>query len=170
MKICPKCSSEVDDDATFCPKCGARLDSNESFEDAPTLNNNGNGFHLSKTIVAIAIIVIAIVVLALSCPDKQAHVNALNSAIISYFNKSVENDSTKNAESELALGLVSSIVPKVVNSRLEVKNYFIFSVGELSDEGKSETVSLGILGHVFPLGLKDPEKRIDEVINGKHEE
>lgn len=162
MKICPNCNSEVSDDATFCPKCGAKLEGN-IIED----NSVKGGFHLSKTVIGIAILAIIIVVLALSCPSKQAHVETLNNAIITYLNKSAEKDSVDDGTAEIAAGLASTIVPKVINSKLEVKNYFLFSIGEFSDEGKSEAVSVGILGHVFPVGLKDPEKKIDEAINGK---
>lgn len=165
---CPNCNAEVSDDATFCPKCGAKLDGTEIPEEDNSTNSGG--FQLSKKIVAIAVIVIAIIILALSCPNKQTHVEALNNAIMTYLTESMSKDSTmtKDGSDELATGLASSIVPKVLNSKLNVNNYFLFSVGELTDEGKTKTVSFGILGHVFPIGLSDSEKELDEAINGKH--
>ena len=38
-------------------------------------------------------------------------------------------------------------------SKLDVSNYFIFSIGSLQDGTKSKMVSFGILGHVFTSGL-----------------
>lgn len=165
---CPNCNAEVSDDATFCPKCGAKLDGTEIPEEDNSTNSGC--FQLSKKIVAIAVIVIAIIILALSCPNKQTHVEALNNAIMTYLTESMSKDSTmtKDGSGELATGLASSIVPKVLNSKLNVNNYFLFSVGEFTDEGKTKTVSFGILGHVFPIGLSDSEKELDEAINGKH--
>ena len=165
---CPNCNAEVSDDATFCPKRGAKLDGTEIPEEDNSTNSGG--FQLSKKIVAIAVIVIAIIILALSCPNKQTHVEALNNAIMTYLTESMSKDSTmtKDGSDELATGLASSIVPKVLNSKLNVNNYFLFSVGEFTDEGKTKTVSFGILGHVFPIGLSDSEKELDEAINGKH--
>lgn len=165
---CPNCNAEVSDDAMFCPKCGAKLDGTEIPEEDN--RTNSGGFQLSKKIVAIAVIVIVIIILALSCPNKQTHVEALNNAIMTYLTESMSKDSTmtKDGSDELATGLASSIVPKVLNSKLNVNNYFLFSVGEFTDEGKTKTVSFGILGHVFPIGLSDSEKELDEAINGKH--
>jgi hypothetical protein len=167
---CPNCNVEVSDDATFCPKCGAKLDGTEMPKENNASSENGNSFHLSKKIITIAVIVIAIIILALSCPNKQTHVEALNNAIMTYLTESMSKDSTmtKDGSDEFATGLASSIVPKVLNSKLNVNNYFLFSLGEFTDEGKTKTVSFGILGHVFPIGLSDSEKELDEAINGKH--
>lgn len=166
MKICPKCNAEVAEDATFCPKCGAKLDDSEIEEISPS--TDGGVFHMSKILIGIAVLVIILIILALSCPDKQSHVTALNDAMISYLNKSAEKDSLDESTAMLTAGLASSIVPKVLNSKLEVKNYILFSIGEFTDEGKSETISIGVLGHVFPVGLKGSEKKLDEAINGEH--
>ncbi len=166
---CPNCNAEVSDNATFCPKCGAKLDGTETSQETSNTSDAGGGFRLSKKVIAVAIIVIAVIILALSCPNKQTHVEALDNAIMTALTESMAKDSTmKGGADEFTTGLASSLVPKVLNSKLNVHNYFLFSVGELKDEGKTKTVSFGILGHVFPVGLSDSEKELDEAINGKH--
>lgn len=165
---CPKCNAEVSDSAVFCPKCGARLDETVVPEKSSAVSNHGNGSRLSKNAISIAVAAIAVIVLALSCPDKQAHAETLNDAIMTALTEKVNKDSTMNNGSGLiAQGLASSIVPKVLNSKLNVDNYILFSVGKLTDEGKTNIVSFGILGHVFPVGLSDSEKALDEAINGR---
>ena len=168
---CPKCNAEVSERAAFCPQCGAKLDGTIIPAEHNGASNHGNGFRLSKKLLTVAVAVIVVIVLALSCPNKQTHAEALNNAIMTALAEKMSEDSTMNDGSGLiAQGLASSVVPKVLNSKLNVDNYFLFSVGKLSDEGKSKMVSFGILGHVFPIGLSDSEKALDEAINGKHKD
>lgn len=52
----------------------------------------------------------------------------------------------------------------LLDNRLTVKNYFVFSIGELKDlEGVDQKVSFGLFGHVF-TGNKEQLKK---AINGK---
>lgn len=168
---CPKCNAEVSDSATFCPQCGAKLDGTDIPEENDSVSNHSNSFRLSKLVITIAVAVIAVVVLALSCPNKHAHAETLNNAIMTALSEKMSKDSTMNdGTGVIAQGLASSVVPKVLNSMLTVDNYFLFSVGKLSYKGESKMVSFGILGHVFPVGLSDSENILDEAINGKHKD
>jgi hypothetical protein len=48
-----------------------------------------------------------------------------------------------------ASSLVSGISNLVIDSRLSVDNYFLFSVGKVTFDGESKIVSVGLLNHVF---------------------
>ena len=150
---CPNCNAEVSDDATFCPKCGAKLDGTEMPEENNASSENGNSFHLSKKIITIAVIVIALIILALSCPNKQTHVEALNNAIMTYLTESMSKDSTmtKDGSDEFATGLASSIVLKVLNSKLNVNNYF--------DNQKNICKSRQIVLSFYKIGCTSTIKR-----------
>lgn len=87
-----------------------------------------------------------------SCPDKEAH----SEAIMENVNELIDEEATKDVTNEsekalalLALSLVSGISNLVIDSRLSVGNYFLFSIGRVTFEGESRIVSIGVLNHVF---------------------
>ena len=58
---------------------------------------------------------------------------------------------------------VSKIIGEVLESRLKVNNYLIFSTGEINYKGEVKTISFGILNHVFTIGKEDVEKNLEEM-------
>lgn len=87
-----------------------------------------------------------------SCPDKEAHSEAIMENINELIDEEATKDVTNESEKALALlasSLVSGISNLVIDSRLSVNNYFLFSIGRVTFEGKSQIVSVGLLNHVF---------------------
>ena len=88
----------------------------------------------------------------ISCPDKEAHSEAImenvNNLIDGELTKEV-TDETEKALVILASSLVSGISNLVIDSRLSVDNYFLFSIGKVTFDGESNIVSIGLLNHVF---------------------
>ena len=88
----------------------------------------------------------------ISCPDKEAHSEAImenvNNLIDGELTKEV-TDETEKALVILASSLVSGISNLVIDSRLSVDNYFLFSIGKVTFDGESTIVSIGLLNHVF---------------------
>ena len=88
----------------------------------------------------------------ISCPDKEAHSEAIMENINELIDEEATKDVTNESEKALALlasSLVSGISNLVIDSRLSVNNYFLFSIGRVTFEGKSQIVSVGLLNHVF---------------------
>lgn len=87
-----------------------------------------------------------------SCPDKEAHSEAIMENVNELIDKEATKDITNDDEKALALfasSLVSGISNLVIDSRLSVDNYFLFSVGKVTFDGESKIVSVGLLNHVF---------------------
>ncbi|MDE6778212.1 MAG: hypothetical protein K2J51_01870 [Alistipes sp.] len=86
-----------------------------------------------------------------SCPDKSAHKETIMQSV------NQEIDSRIDAESEYAglqmLGsmLGSGLIGLALDHMLTIDNYFVCSVGRVTLQGRSKTVSFGILNHVFFL-------------------
>lgn len=105
--------------------------------------------HKSHRKFRIAVLVAAAVLLFAmyaTCPDASRHKAAVSEEV----RKAVDdisdlNDSWGFFGNMLASGMVSIAVDRL----LEVDNYFIFSVGTVHYDGRSQAVSFGILGHVF---------------------
>ena len=88
----------------------------------------------------------------ISCPDKEAHSEAIMENVNELIDEEATKDVTNESEKALALlasSLVSGISNLVIDSRLSVNNYFLFSIGRVTFEGESRIVSIGVLNHVF---------------------
>ena len=88
----------------------------------------------------------------ISCPDKEAHSEAIMENVNELIDEEATKDVTNDTEKALVLlasSLVSGISNLVIDSRLSVDNYFLFSIGRVTFEGESRIVSIGMLNHVF---------------------
>lgn len=123
-----------------------------------------------KKVIAVIIIVGAVLLLAMTCPDKTAHQEAIRDSISQVYNDKVnESMSEEDASNELVQGFamlgnifVDKIVETVLDTKLSVKNYVLFSVGTIYLDGNTKTVSFGILNNVFTYDKEDIKNLIDE--------
>ena len=97
----------------------------------------------------------------ISCPDKEAHSEAIMENVNELIDEEATKDVTNDTEKALVLlasSLVSGISNLVIDSRLSVDNYFLFSIGRVTFEGESRIVSIGMLNHVF-TDINDNHKK-----------
>ena len=117
------------------------------------------------------ICVVALGVMAVTCPGRQRHVDAgvkymskalhkqaktLEKTYKEQHNNKEMPDKGKQMMAQLEESLISQMKPAVENV-LVVKNYVLFSVGQMKNEIDGvTTMSVGFLGMVFPNkeGLK----------------
>lgn len=95
-------------------------------------------------------LLIAAVICLITCPGKEKHTEALTNAIQTELTDMDSEDGDGWAMLGSTVG--ASIANIAINSSLTVDNYFLFSVGHISWMGEKETVSFGIMNHVFTLG------------------
>lgn len=122
-----------------------------------------------KKVIYLVIVVAVVLVAVVTCPDKQAHRDAVMDEVNTAIGSQLK-ESTGLGDTELEQGLSligSTIASKMIESAFEssfkVNNYFVFSTGELTYDGQSKTVSVGFLGHVFTsLNAGDMKKAIGE--------
>ena len=125
MAYCKNCGSPLNEGSEFCSQCGTpqHQDDNESYTEQ---SRKDKLFYVPKKAWRIIIPVAVLLLLCFTNPSNEATVYA---------------------------SLGAGIIDKVLVSKLDVSNYFIFSVGSLQNETKSKVVSFGILGHVFTSEL-----------------
>ena len=108
---------------------------------------------------------VALSVLAVTCPGRQRHVDAevkfmknmmhkqtkmLEKSYKEQHNNQEMPDKGKQLMAQLEKSLISQMKPAIENV-LVVKNYVLFSVGQMKNETDGvTTMSVGILGMVFP--------------------
>ena len=110
-------------------------------------------------IVALVITVGLLIAMMVSCPKKSSHTEVLADRITSVINDEMGDDSVILALSSLFGGSISKYV---VNNCVDVKDYVLFSIGKYEYEGKSNTVSFGILGHVFTVSKERLKKELEQ--------
>ena len=97
-----------------------------------------------------------------SCPDKQAHKDAIMAVVNEAVNDKLDPDKTDTTGLSQFFGSIGSgIAGFFIDKQLTVENYFVCSVGKRSTPaGEEKTVSVGVFGHVFTFGKEDIEKAI----------
>lgn len=104
------------------------------------------------------IIVILSATCVVTCPDKEAHTDALMEVMTDMMEEEMGEEMTENALyltlSSMAIGLGKMIV----KNTMEVDNYFLFSVGKAGEN----TVSVGVMNHVFTISKEELMKKMEE--------
>jgi hypothetical protein len=120
---------------------------------------------MKKAIISLLVILALGAVAVVTCPDKQAH----KDAIMSVVNERI-NDELKPAEGgddglSVFFGSIGSgVAGFFLDSRLTVKNHFVYSTGAIKDlEGNDQTVSVGVFGHVFTFKKEDLDKVVHDM-------
>ena len=162
MGYCKRCGTLIDESSEFCPQCGAPQQ--EDGQAAQTNQSSQNVQHnhecccteqsgkekllnIPKKAWRIIIPVAVLLLLCFTNPSKTKHVEAIHTELMKVLEQQGDSEATVYAS------LGAGIIDKVLVSKLDVSNYFIFSIGSLQDGTKSKMVSFGILGHVFTSGL-----------------
>ena len=118
----------------------------------------------------IAALVLAILfgTMVLTCPKRQAHEQAIQEVTKAWVGDKVdENLGAITGVGGVFGDLINKALKqltgfgtdKVISNYLDVKNYFVCSVGRMSiGDNEDKMVSLGLFGHVFTFGKEDIEK------------
>lgn len=115
-----------------------------------------------KWVIACICIVILFGVAIISCPDKQAHKEAITEMVNEVI---AENSRLDEEEASLALlgrSLVQSASDWVLEGGLIVKNHFVCSVGKFNNGSEEKMVSIGVFGHVFTFGRQALSEKLEE--------
>lgn len=107
------------------------------------------------------IALVALLVLVFTCPNKEAHRDAIANEV----NKIVDDQMGQTNDQFAAFGKVvaAGIVNTALDQMLRVDNYVVFSIGKIHYMDKTKKVSFGILGHVYTFDADDLEKAMDSI-------
>lgn len=120
---------------------------------------------MKKIITALVLVALVCAVAVVTCPDKQAHQDAIMSVVNEKINDELQTEEADlQALSAWVGSLGSTLASSIVDNRLTVKNHFLWSSGEFKDlEGNSSRVSVGVFGHVFTFDREDLDHTIEEM-------
>ena len=114
-------------------------------------------------VIALVVILFALLLATVTCPGKKDHVEAVKAAVTGYVDDKVtEKQEDDSPMSFLGALLAGKLAEMFLESKMEVKNYFLFSVGQITFEGKIRTVSVGAFNHVFTYDKDDIANAINK--------
>lgn len=118
---------------------------------------------MKKFLLFILILVAVAGVCVVTCPDKDAHSEALKDLV-----NTVLTEELAEGESEagfVAFGsmLGTGLAGIVLDNTLKVENHFVCSVGTITYAGKTKIVSIGILNHVFTVDKEDFKQALESL-------
>ena len=121
---------------------------------------------MKKSLIALLVVLLIGAVAVVTCPDKQAHQDAIMSVINEKINDALQTDDTDLQGLGALFGTIgSSIATRVIDNRLTVRNHFLWSTGEIQDlEGTRQLISLGLFGHVFTFSKEDLDRALEDVL------
>ena len=106
---------------------------------------------MKKLIIPLLIIFAVVAVAVISCPDRQAHKDAIMEVVGDAINDGLQTSTDGVQELSAIFGSIgTSVAGYFIDNRLTVKNYFVCSIGSIKDlDGVDQKVSVGVFGHVF---------------------
>ena len=122
---------------------------------------------MKKALIAIIAVLLVVGAAAImTCPDKQAHKDAIMSVVNEKINEELQTDDEEyQGLSALFGSFGSGIAGSVVDSRLVVKNHFLWSTGEFRNfDGEYQQVSVGVFGHIFTFNKQDLDKALNNAL------
>ena len=128
---------------------------------------------MNKILLSILILLFTAGVCVITCPKHEDH----SKTIIAEFNKVIDKEFSENTDNDVekafamfASSICSGISEYVIEKKLLVDNYFVFSVGKFNIDGKSKIVSIGVFNHVFTDledTIKEELKKLSDSTNSK---
>ena len=108
----------------------------------------------TKIIVAV---VVVLALLVITCPSKEKHQRVIRDHLKEAIQKELptEDIDTENPFVKVLSAIGTTLLDTFIEKNLKVQSYGLFSIGRAGNP--AETISIGILGHVF---LSPKEKHI----------
>lgn len=126
-----------------------------------------------KKLIVFALIVIVVISTIITCPTRQAHLEAINTVVSEVLDDMVKEKTSKlktdNAFIILGGLLVGSMLEseatKLTDQMVTVDNFFILSLGRVEYKEQKQIVSVGFCGHVFTLPEDMVKKQVEKKLN-----
>ena len=114
---------------------------------------------MNKHIIGWGAVGVLILLLALTCPGKEAHVDKIRTTLA---NAVEEKNGEDSAWGFFGALFVSKVADVYLDSKLEIDNYVVCSVGKVRIDGESTTLSFGILNQVFTFRKENIKEAMSE--------
>lgn len=136
----------------------------------PEKSRGGSGCG-TKLLLALLIFVILGGVLAVTCPSRQDHKDAVSLSTRQWVGDKLDAIAQNNDLLSIFTGAVEWIsgqgIDFVIDQYLDVDNYGVCSIGRVNLGEKSKVVSVGVLNHVFTFDKEDVDQLFMNALKDK---
>lgn len=122
-----------------------------------------------KKIIALIILIGIVLLAAITCPDAEAHKNAIVNVMSDTVDDKISEELNGDDGNIISNGLASigsmfagKIIDSVVDSKLHVDNYVVFSLGKIHWEQEDKVVSVGVFNQIYTFSKEDIQKVLHE--------
>ncbi len=133
------------------------------------LNEDGKKKKHTPWLIASAVIIVALLFFIFTNPNKQDHENAIKSEITTAIEKASNDNPNEQSDDIFTQGLsmlthmiTGTFFDTAMDNLLQYHNYVLFSKTTVNFDGRSHTVSFGILGKVHTLNEDDILKALNK--------
>ena len=112
--------------------------------------------------IILAVLAVIIVTLAVTCPGRRAHREAITNKFQSGIIKDLGIDAN-DPQNQKNLKIGEEFMERVINPNLKVLGYGVCIIGYLETVKGRKRVSFGILGHVYLLDAEHLHARLFEM-------
>lgn len=115
---------------------------------------------MKKFLIFIVILAVLGLGLMATCPDKDAHCEAVKSVLSGAINAEMDQSGISETTAAIGTMLAVSAIEAYINSTLVVRDRTFYNVGVISYEGEFHMISVGVLNHVFTISEDDARRFI----------
>ena len=108
------------------------------------------------------ILVIICATCIVTCPEKEAHTEALMEVLTDIVEEEMGDEMTENTLSMVISSVSLELGKVIVKNNMDVENYILFSVGKVGSDENERIISVGIMNHVFTISKEELLKKMEE--------
>ena len=119
---------------------------------------------MKKFLFLIVFLAVVAGALIATCPDRNAHLEAINSVVSEVANEEMDKQSNilTTGLASISTMLTINMADTYLKSNLIIRDHTLFNIGYISYNDDLRMISFGILNHVFTLDKETAKEMMKE--------
>ena len=122
---------------------------------------------MKKFLFLIVLLVAVGLTLMTTCPEREAHMEAVKSVTTSVVNSEMDQSGIDGAIASIGTALGVNVVDAYLKNNLVIRDHTFYNVGTINYEGEPRIISVGIFNHVFTIDEETAREYIKEKVAPK---
>lgn len=122
---------------------------------------------MKKFLFLIVLLVAVGLTLMATCPEREAHMEAVKSVTTSVVNSEMDQSGIDGAIASIGTALGVNVVDAYLKNNLVIRDHTFYNVGTINYEGEPRIISVGIFNNVFTIDEETAREYIKEKVTPK---